>query len=462
MENIAPTKEFSSIPGPKAAPILGNILDMRQGEVFKIMVDMHKKYGDLFLLELPKNSYVYAIAGPDSVQHVLQMNNQNYIKGDRIQITAPLIGNGLFASEGAFWRRQRRMMQPAFHRREIARLAHIMVEVIQETMAGWEPCIDLGERLDMQHEMMKLTMEVVTRTLFTNSLAPAEVAEMGRQITFLLDVITERGQVPIRLGEKLPTARNRRFDAGVAAINAIVYRLIEARRAGGDPGDDLLGMLLTAQDEETGERMTDEQLRDELVTMFLAGHETTAIALSWSILLLSLNPAARRKLQDEVDTVLDGRAPGPEDYSSLPYTAAVIQEAMRLYPPLPITIRQALNDDVLDGYPVRAGSSIFVNFYALHHNPDVWDNPEGFEPERFLPGRDAGRHRYAYAPFGGGPRQCIGNNFALMEGVLALAMISQRYELNLCPGVDIRPHMPGTLRPRGGVPVIVKRRQTGE
>jgi cytochrome P450 len=282
---------------------------------------------------------------------------------------------------------------------------------------------------------------------------------MGRQITFLLDVVTERGQAPIRLGEKLPTARNRRFDAGVAAINAFVYRLIEARRAAGDPGDDLLGMLLTAQDEETGERMTDEQLRDELVTMFLAGHETTAIALSWSILLLSLNPAARRKLQDEVDTVLAGRVPGPEDYSSLPYTAAVIQEAMRLYPPLPITIRQALNDDVLDGYPVKAGSSIFVNFYALHHNPDVWDNPEGFEPERFMPGRDGGRHRYAYAPFGGGPRQCIGNNFALMEGVLALAMMSQKYEFNLCPGTDIRPHMPGTLRPRGGVPVMVKRRE---
>jgi cytochrome P450 len=386
------------------------------------------------------------------------MNNQNYIKGERIKITSPLIGNGLFASEGEFWRRQRRMMQPAFHRKEIAKLADVMVEVIQETMSGWEAYSKDRERLDMQHEMMNLTMEVVTRALFTNSLSPEEVAEVGRQITFLLDVITERGQAFFRIVEMIPTERNRRFDAGVDSINAIIYRLIEDRRASGEPGDDLLGMLLTAQDEETGDRMDDQQLRDELVTMFLAGHETTAIALSWSIILLSLNPCVRRKLQDEVDNVLGGRIPGAADYDALPYTRAVFQEAMRLYPPLPITVRQALDDDELEGYLVKANSTIFVNFYSLHHNPDVWENPEGFDPKRFLLGQDKDRSRFAYAPFGGGPRQCIGNNFALMEGVLALAMISQIYELNLCPGTDIRPHMPGTLRPRGGVPVILNRR----
>jgi cytochrome P450 len=458
MDKITTVKDFRSIPGPKAAPILGNILDMRQGEVFEVLIEFHKEYGDIFLLELPKNQYVYSIASPESIQHVLQMNNQNYIKGERIKITAPLIGNGLFASEGDFWRRQRRMMQPAFHRKEIAKVADIMVEVIQETMSGWEAYIGSRERLDMQHEMMNLTMEVVTRTLFTNSLSPEEVAEVGRQITFLLDVITERGQAPFRIGEMIPTPRNRRFDAGVASIDAIIYRLIEDRRASGELGDDLLGMLLNAQDEETGDRMKDHQLRDELVTMFLAGHETTAIALAWSIILLSLNPNVRRKLQDEVDNVLGGRIPGAADYKTLSYTGAVFQEAMRLYPPLPLTIRQALDDDILEGYPVKAHSSIFVNFYSLHHNPDVWDNPEGFDPERFLPGRGENRHRFAYAPFGGGPRQCIGNNFALMEGVLALAMIAQKYELNLCPGTDIQPHMPGTLRPRGGVPVILKRR----
>ena len=458
MEKNRTVKDFSSIPGPKAAPILGNLLDMRQGEVFEVLIDYHKEYGDIFLLELPKNQYVYSIASSESIQHVLQMNNQNYIKGERINITSPLIGSGLFASEGEFWRRQRRMMQPAFHRKEISKLAEVMIEVIKETMSGWDAYISSRERLDMQKEMMNLTMEVVTRTLFTNSLSPEEVAEVGRQITFLLNVITERSQSPFRIGEILPTARNRRFDAGIASINSIIYRLIEDRRASGEFGDDLLGMMLTAQDEETGSIMNDKQLRDELVTMFLAGHETTAIALSWSFVLLSLNPAVRRKLQDEVDSVLSGRIPSAADYNALQYTTAVFHEVMRLYPPLPLTIRQALEDDILEGYPVKAHSSVFVNFYSLHHNPDVWDNPEGFDPERFLPGRGEKRHRFAYAPFGGGPRQCIGNNFAMMEGVLALAMIAQKYEPNLCPGTDIRPYMPGTLRPRGGVPVILKRR----
>jgi len=217
-------------------------------------------------------------------------------------------------------------------------------------------------------------------------------------------------------------------------------------------------MLLDARDEDTGEGMDDIQLRDELVTMFLAGHETTAIALSWSIALLSLHPTVRRKLQAEVDRVLAGRIPDASDYSNLPYTNAVISEAMRLYPPLPITIRQAREDDLLDGYLIKAGSGVFINIYSAHHNPDVWENPEGFDPERFLPERINEVPRFAYLPFGGGPRQCIGNNFALMEAVLALSMITQRYELNLVPGTDLEPYMPGTLRPKGGVRVVIKRR----
>jgi cytochrome P450 len=176
------------------------------------------------------------------------------------------------------------------------------------------------------------------------------------------------------------------------------------------------------------------------------------------VALLSLHPTVRRELQAEVDRVLSGRIPGPADYNDLPYTNAVISEAMRLYPPLPLTIRQALEDDVLDGYTIKANSSVFINIYSAHHNPDVWENPEGFDPQRFLPDRIKEVPRFAYLPFGGGPRQCIGNNFALMEAVLALSMITQRYELNLVPGADLDPYMPGTLRPKGGVPVFIKRR----
>jgi len=448
----------SSTPGPKPVPILGNILDMRQGEVFETLLEFHKSYGDIVQLELPKNNFVYSIANPESIRHVMQMNNQNYTKGERIKITSPLIGNGLFASEGDFWRRQRRMMQPAFHRKQITLLAGEMVTTIQEMLENWEQYADSGTSLNMQHEMMGLTMEVVTRTLFTSSLQPEEVAELGEQITFLLDVITERGQAIFPIGEKIPTAKNRRFDEGVATIDKIIYRLIHDRRQAKDNGNDLLSMMIEARDEETGEAMDDKQLRDELVTMFLAGHETTAIALSWSIALLSLHPTVRRQLQQEIDTVLAGHVPNAADFNNLPYTNAVVSEAMRLYPPLPITIRQALEDDVLDSYQIKAGSGVFINIYGAHHNPDVWDNPEGFDPERFLPDRIGDVPRFAYLPFGGGPRQCIGNNFALMEAVLALSMITQRFELDLVPGTDLEPYMPGTLRPRGGVPVTIKRR----
>jgi cytochrome P450 len=448
----------TATPGPKPAPILGNILDMRQGEVFETLLEFHKTYGDIVRLELPKNKFVYSISNPESIQHVMQMNNQNYTKGERIKIASPLIGNGLFASEGDFWRRQRRMMQPAFHRKQIDLLSGEMVKTIQAILDKWETNADNGLPLNMQHEMMELTMDVVTRTLFTSSLGPEEVAELGEQITFLLDVITDRGQAIFPIAEKMPTARNRRFDDGVATIDKIIYRLIEERRQSQVKGSDLLSMLLEARDEDTGEGMDDKQLRDELVTMFLAGHETTAIALSWSIALLSLHPTVRRKLQSEVDRVLAGRIPDASDYSNLLYTNAVISEAMRLYPPLPITIRQAREDDLLDGYLIKAGSGVFINIYSAHHNPDVWENPEGFDPERFLPERINEVPRFAYLPFGGGPRQCIGNNFALMEAVLALSMITQRYELNLVPGTDLEPYMPGTLRPKGGVRVVIKRR----
>ena len=448
----------TATPGPKPAPILGNILDMRQGEVFETLLEFHKTYGDIVRLELPKNKFVYSIANPESIQHVMQMNNQNYTKGERIKITSPLIGNGLFASEGDFWRRQRRMMQPAFHRRKIDLLAGEMVIAIQEMLDRWDKFADRKIVIDMQPEMMGLTMEVVTRTLFTSSLLPDEIAELGKQITFLLDVITERGQAYFPIGEKIPTAKNRRFDEGIATIDKIIYRIIEERRQSQDMGSDLLSMMLEARDEDTGEGMDDKQLRDELVTMFLAGHETTAIALSWSIALISLHPTVRRNLQAEIDRVLTGRIPDASDYNKLLFTNAVVSEAMRLYPPLPITIRQAREDDLLDGYLIKAGSGVFINIYSAHHNPDVWENPEGFDPERFLPERINEVPRFAYLPFGGGPRQCIGNNFALMEAVLALSMITQRFDLNLVPGTDLEPYMPGTLRPKGGVRVFIKRR----
>ena len=447
-----------TVPGPKAAPFLGNFAIMKEvGNTHETYLDLHKEYGDIFRLALPGGGNAYVIAGADMLQHVLQMNNNNYKKGERFKIAEPLIGNGIFISEGDFWRRQRRMMQPAFHRKQIALLVDEMVNTTTEMLARWEAYADSGDTLDIQKEMMGLTMEIVTRTLFTNSLTPEEVAAAGESLTFLLEVISERGNEIIPISQKLPTRKNRKFDQSIRELNELIYRLIDERRASGDNGGDLLGMLLDARDED-GEGMNDLQLRDELITMFLAGHETTAIALSWAFAHLSQSPEIRRRLNEEADSVLEGFLPNAADYPRLPYAQAVFQESLRLYPPLPITMRESIEDDEIGGYHIPAGSLIFVNFFANHHNPDHWINPEGFDPERFLPENSQGRHRFAFLPFSGGPRQCIGNNFALMEGAIVLAMVAQRFELDLIAGTRLEPHMIGTLRPEGGVPVTVRRR----
>lgn len=454
----ATTKKMKTIPGPKATPFLGNFSLMKEvGHTYETYLSLHKEYGDIFRLALPGGGTAYVLAGADMLQHVLQMNNSNYRKGERFKIAEPLIGKGLFISEGDFWRRQRRMMQPAFHRKQIALLVEEMVNTTAEMLDRWQAYADSGQTLDIQKEMMGLTMEIVTRTLFTNSLTSEEVIAVGESLTFLLEVISERGNEIIPIGQKLPTRKNRKFDQSIQELNELIYRLIDERRASGENGDDLLGMLLDARDDD-GQGMNHLQLRDELITMFLAGHETTAIALSWAFAHLSQSPEVRRRLNEEVDNVLAGDLPTAADYARLPYAQAVFQESLRLYPPLPLTMRESIEDDEIDGYHIPVGSLIFVNFYANHHNPDHWTNPEGFDPDRFLPENSKGRHRFAFLPFSGGPRQCIGNNFALMEGAVVLAMVAQRFELDLVSGTRIAPHMIGTLRPEGGVPVTVCRR----
>ncbi len=446
------------VPGPKGLPIIGNLPVFFQDELHLALMDLHQEYGDIFRLKLVNGHETYVIRHPEMMQHVLQLNNRNYVKGERIKVVEPLIGNGLFMSEGDYWRRQRRMMQPSFHRRQISVLAEEMIATIDEMLRRWARPAAEGKRIEVQHEMMSLTMEIVTRTLFTNSLTPAEVSQVGETIGDLLETIAGRSREIFSIQSKLPTPRNRRFKRGIQKIDALVFRLIEDRRAAGDPGDDLLGMLLTVRDKTTGQVMNDRQLRDELVTMFLAGHETTALALSWSLGLLGQHPAVLRKLQHEVDTVLGARKPTAADFMDLTYTQAVLQEAMRLYPPLVVTARQALADDHLAGNPLPAGAQLMIHFYGLHHHPDFWEKPDRFDPERFMPENSQVQHRFAYLPFSGGPRQCIGNHFALMEGTLALAMITQQFELSLPEGSQLIPTMIGTLRPKGGIHMNLRRR----
>jgi len=382
---------------------------------------------------------------PDYVQRVLVGNHANYAKGRlNRQILGPSLGQGLLTSEGEFWRRQRRIAAPAFHHRRLAALAGLMVEVAQGVSARWRslPEIDVGQ------EMMSLTMEIVARALFSRDVA-GSVPALGAAIDTLIESFG-RPAVPDLLGlpEWLPRRRDPAAKRALAYVDSVIYEIIRSRRAASASPDDLLGMLLEARDEETGEGMTDRQLRDEVMTLFAAGHETTAVALTWCWSLLGRHPEVERRLHAEVDEVLAGRAPAFEDLERLPYARMVVEETMRLYPPAYSLNRVALADDAMGPHVVRKGTLVTVSPWVTHRNPLLWPDPLAFDPERFRPEAVRERHRYAYFPFGGGPRVCIGNAFALMEARLALAVLAQDWRLAPNSGPAPRPQARVTLRPR--------------
>ena len=314
---------------------------------------------------------------------------------------------------------------------------------------------------DVARDMMKLTLEIVQLTLLGVSSSAEEADQVGDAVGVVLEEINQRFNRLINPPANLPVIGNREFVRSVALLDRIVGRMITERRESG-PGDDLLSMLLEARDEETGEGMDDRQLRDEVMTIFLAGHETTANALSWTYYLLGKNPHAARRMYAELDEVLGrgetSRRPTMEDLRALPYTRAVFEESMRLYPPAWILARSPIEDELLDGYHLPAQSRLFISPYVLHRHPDFWEDPEGFDPERFLGERKAKQHKFAYMPFGGGPRFCIGQSFAMMEGVLVLATLSRRFHLSLTPGHAVVPEALVTLRPKHGIQVVARAR----
>ncbi len=443
------------IPGPQGSTILKNILLNRNDDGVRRMVQLQQTYGDLVHIQIA-TKHVYILFHPDDVQHVLQMNNHNYIKGELLDKLRVAAGNGLFTSEGDFWRRQRRMMQPFFHRTKIAAFGEIMVAEIQKMLAKWEQYLADQATFELNEEMMRVTLSVVAKALFTTALSDEQLDTVHETLGPILYEIANRSRRPFDLLEKLPTPTNRAFTRNLARLNEIIYAIIEQRRAQEGTYQDLLQMLIDAQDEETGERMSDEQLRDEVITMFVAGHETTATALAWAFKLLSEHPAVRRSLYEEVDQVLQGRTPTAADFADLPFTLATFEETLRLYPPLVNIVRTLLEADTLSGYTLLAGSNVVINTYTLHRHPDFWENPEGFDPTRFLPEQSKDRNRFAYIPFSSGPRFCIGESFAKMEAVFVLAMVAQRFEVNLVAGQNIDMRNLGTLRPTPGVNVVLK------
>jgi FkbM family methyltransferase len=403
---------------------------------------------------------IYFVNDAEYVKRILLDNLANYPKSATYRNNLrPFLGDGLLISEGDFWKRQRRLAQPAFHLRRLKVLAAAMGEAAAKMSLGWEH----GKVIDVLAEMNAVTMDIVARTLFGADVS-GDIGEVAEAMAVLQD---ETGRISATAFFDLPDwivkPRSKRFEAAVATLDRIVGRIVAERRASGETRDDLLSMLLEARDEDTGEGMTDKQLRDELVTLFLAGHETTAIALTWTFHLLGQTPRAEAILQAEVDEALgtgpDARlAPTFEDLDKLPYARMVAEEAMRLYPPAYVFSRRALADDQLGPYRMPAGAHIVISPYALHRRPDYWPEADAFWPERFAPGARTDRPKLAYLPFGGGPRICIGNSFAMMEHAIVLAAAVRHWRVESIPGRVVRTEPRITLRPRGGLPMRVMRR----
>lgn len=448
-------QSLRSIPGPKGHFLTGNLPEIQRNRL-PFLLELRQEYGDIVRLRLGPAQAVI-VFHPQDVQHVLQDNHTAYSKETRVfNLLKPALGNGLLVSNGDYWLGQRRLMQPAFHRQQINHFGELFSRETLAMLENWKAFQKNGQSFDLQGEMMRLTLSIVSQALFSSKVEDADGA-IGSSITYLLGDLMYRFDHPFYPSLWLPTPRNRHFIQARAELDRVIYALINRRRNSSVEHHDLLAMLMGARDESTGQAgMTDQQLRDELITLFIAGHETTAVALSWTFYLISQHPAVEARLRQELDNVLGGRAPTMADLPALGYTRQMLEESLRLYPPAWVTERMAIQDDEIGGYPIPAGTTLVISQYVTHRHPGFWPDAETFNPDRFSPEQSSSRPRYAYFPFGGGPRQCIGNTFALVEAQLILATIFQRYRLELAPGWKVEPEPLITLRPRGGIWMSMK------
>jgi cytochrome P450 len=440
-------------PGPKRKPLIGHLMEFRRDPV-KFLMNSARDYGDIAYLKFGPQG-IYLFNNPDYVKDVLVTNNRNFVKSRGLEMAKKFLGEGLLTSEGEFHRRQRRLAQPAFHHRRINAYATVMASYTERAQTRWQN----GETLDISQEMMRLTLAIVGKTLFDADVE-AEAGEIGQALTDIMQLFDRITSPFTWLLEKLPLPSNYRFAKAKLRLDQTIYRIINERRTTGEDRGDLLSMLLLAQDEEgDGTGMTNEQLRDEAMTIFLAGHETTANALTWTWYLLSQHPDVEAKLHAEIDSVLKGNLPTAEDVARLRYTEMVFAEAMRLYPPAWLIGRRALNDYQVDKYTLPARSIILMSPYVMQHDARYYPEPEKFDPERWKPGAKEARPKFSYFPFGGGPRVCIGEPFAWMEGVLLISTIAQKWKMRLAAGQQIAMQPMITLRPKFGMRMQMERRE---
>lgn len=424
-----------------------------------LVVRMSQRHGGLVRLHVAGRP-LYLVTDPELAQEVLQQPRSLTKQTAGMAALSLLVGNGLLTSDGELWRRQRRIAQPAFHQQSLARLAATMIRVADDTAARWAGLAAAGEPLELSHEMMAATLRIVSLTLLGTDLSE-DARDVAAALDYLLVDIRRRMVTPWTLPLAVPTPANLRFRRARATIDRLLGELIDARRRGATRGDDLLQMFVDAVDEDTGERMTAAQLRDEVVTMFIAGHETTASALAWTMYALALHPEARARLHAELDRVLAGRAPTLEDLRALPFLGQVLDESLRLYPPAWIIARQTAAPVAAGGWEIPAERTILISPFAIHRSPALWPDPLAFDPDRFAPARVEAHHKFQFIPFGAATRMCIGKGFALMEAKLMLATLVPRFHLELVPDRPVVLQPAVTLRPRDGIHVRVRPRARG-
>lgn len=446
------TKAIDLIPGPGLVDALRGL---RRYGFLDFVGHSWRSYGDLFQLRLGPRSLIFAIH-PDAVRQVNVANRMGYDKRASYDgVRKFLTGNGLVASTGDLWRRQRKLMSPFFTPRGVQAYAGVMIRDGQRLVERWQQLARAGQPVEMGEEMTLVTASIILKALFSTETDQA-IVEMKEAVETMIAFTTNRpASIPLPLW--VPTPGNRRYTSARQSVHHIINNLIAQRRALPEAQwpDDLLTRLMQARDEDTGESMSESLLRDESITMFFAGHETTARTMSATWFALASNPQAAEVLRSELDAVLGDRDPTLEDLHHLPYTLQVVKEVLRLYPPAPFYVRDALAEDTIAGYTIPAGSAVMLSPFYTHRHPDFWEEPERFAPERWTPEREAERHPYAYHPFAAGQRVCIGNNFSLLESHILLALLARRFAPRLPEGFTPRWVMKGVLAPANGLPMRI-------
>jgi cytochrome P450 len=450
------TPSFTLVDVPGAVPLLGHLRAYKARPLEQLST-WWLQHGDALRFRLGLTTR-YLFSHPDLAEDVLVKHTDRFVKvydPRRPSGLGMVLGNGLITASGDVWKRHRRIIQPVFHRPRIATMVDQMAQVGEQRIAGWPA--EEGPSVDIAVEMRQLTLEVISHTMFSTSMAQ-HIDRIIHALQVSTQYAIESDINPLFLPLWMPTSRNREFRSAMRSMDELIYGLLARRRRSGEIHGDLLDVLLHARDDETGEGLTDHELRDEILTIFAAGHSTTANALSWTWYLLATHPDARARFHEEVDRVLQGRTPSAEDLEHLPYTRAVFEESLRLYPTAPLIQRKVATPTTVRGLSLPQGARVLINLYNLHRHPDFWPHPEQFLPERWL-GSDRPCARYAYLPFGAGPRACVGLHFASVEGLLLLALIGRRYDLQLAQD-RIELQLMVTLRPKGGLRMVRQPRIT--